>query len=228
MASIGENYTAVQSVVADHAKRAGREPEEVTIVAVSKRQPVEKMCELQESLVADGSVPVFGENYVQEFSEKKNFLQEPFKIHLIGALQSNKAKVAVELFDVIEGVHSEKTLQAVNRAAERIEKKQDLFLQVNISDDSEKSGFEASEVGMIVDSAREALPSVNILGLMTITRSYDNLNDVRLDYRALRELRDSIDPAFGLSMGMSQDYGIAVEEGATMIRVGTAIFGARG
>lgn len=231
---IANNYEKIMLAIEGACRRSGRVPEEITLVAVSKRQPVARVQCYLELLQSRNMTPVLGENYVQEFARKRTELRSPFLSHLIGPLQSNKAREAVRLFDVIESVHSEKTALAINKAAEAAGKVQDIFLQVNISSDSAKSGFEAGQCAEFVLEKLTQLKAVSLKGLMTITREYVRVEDVRPDFAALRGLRDNILKQSGpslqslqLSMGMSVDYVIAIEEGANLIRVGSALFGAR-
>jgi pyridoxal phosphate enzyme (YggS family) len=196
----------------------------VQLVAVSKRQPTERVSAL--FAAAEGLPIVLGENYVQEWAEKRTLLPAPAEIHLIGPLQSNKAREAVVLFDVIESVHSSKLLALLSKEAARIGKVQRIFLQVNVSGDIAKSGFAPDEMPEIFSGAR-VLPGVSVEGLMTITREYDTPEGAREDFRAMRMLRETLDPQLELSMGMSSDFDVAIQEGATLVRVGSALFGAR-
>ena len=216
--------------------RVDRNPYNVRLVAVSKRQSVSQMIEYASLCHATGTVPIFGENYVQEFGEKRKALEGDFKAHLIGPLQSNKAREAVSLFDMIESVHSLRIAQAIDKEASKIAKVQDILIQVNVSADPAKSGFGVIEVRGVLAELRATLKNVRICGLMTILENFDEPARTRQDYRRLFDLfiklRD--DPQLGqgedfceLSMGMSADFEIAIEEGATLIRVGTAIFGER-
>ncbi len=205
----------------------------VQLVAVSKKQPVELMREYLEACASCTVSPsvVFGENYVQEWEQKREALHAQSEegvppVHMIGNLQRNKAARAVALFDVIQSIHSIALLQAVGQAATKYGKQQDVFLQVNISKDPSKAGFSAEEVLDAFTSGR-SMSSIAVRGLMTITREYESAEEARLDFRALRELRDSMDLALELSMGMSSDFEVAIEEGATLVRVGTALFGER-
>ena len=208
------------------AKLRSRLGQAVQLVAVTKGQP-EAVLQQFLSIQAQSAAPVlFGENYVQEWQQKRTALAGSYEVHLIGPLQSNKASKAVALFDVIESVHSEKILVALAHEAEKIGKTQGIFLQVNISGDEAKAGFAAEEIQQAVTRAK-SFRHLLLLGLMTITRDYAVAEAARADFRALRELRDSVDPALGLSMGMSGDFEVAIEEGATVVRIGTALFGPR-
>jgi pyridoxal phosphate enzyme (YggS family) len=207
------------------ARIAGRDPEEITLIAVSKGQSVLEMNQIPRPCI-------FGENYIQEYKAKKELLNPGFEVHFIGALQSNKAAQAVKLFDVIESVGSARLANIINKEAEKIKKRQAVFLQVNISDDENKGGFSPPELLQFIAHEAGRLPALDIKGLMTITRYYENPEDARPDFRKLRQLAglslESLRSAGCLlSMGMSQDFEIAIEEGASIVRVGTAIFGER-
>lgn len=221
-------FLEVYNKIAGAAARAKRDPDEVTLVAVSKKQPVQKMIAYREFCQRRGAVAVFGENYVQEFKTKISVLGGPLESHLIGPLQRNKAAIAVELFNVIESIHTPEVAAAVNAAAATIDKVQDVFLQVNISHDENKSGFLEDEVEAFCAIAASQHLNLNIIGLMTITREYENREDVRPDFVRLNTLRTTLDiPGLKLSMGMSNDFDIAIEEGADIVRVGSALFGPR-
>lgn len=221
-------FAAVTEKIASAAARANRDADEITLVAVSKKQPVHKMIAYREYCRERGAVAVFGENYVQEFKTKISVLGAPLQSHLIGPLQRNKAATAVELFDVIESIHSPEIAAAVNAAAAKLDKVQEVFLQVNISNDDNKSGFLEDEVHVFSTIASSQFLNLNITGLMTITREYEHREDVRPDFARMNALRARVNiPGLKLSMGMSNDFDIAIEEGADIIRVGSALFGAR-
>ena len=219
----------------EHAcKRAGRKREEIHLVAVSKKQEIVRINEFLELV---SGVPILGENYVQEFEEKRPFLSKPVESHLIGPLQSNKVKKATRLFDVIESVHSPKILRKISgelKSGSSEIRTRGLFLQVNVSEDPQKSGFSQEELVRLLESGEaQDLP---LLGLMTITEWYENAEEVRPDFRAMKDFARTIQERFAgvfqggkvrVSMGMSADYEIAIEEGADYIRVGTALFGDR-
>ncbi|MCB0354193.1 MAG: YggS family pyridoxal phosphate-dependent enzyme [Bdellovibrionales bacterium] len=215
-------------------ERAGRRRDEIRLVAVSKKQPIERINEYIENI---SGLPILGENYVQEFDEKRPLLSKPVEAHLIGPLQSNKVKKAIRLFDVIESVQSPKILRKISgelkSGASDIRTK-GLFLQVNVSEDPQKSGFSQGQLFELLASGEaDELP---LLGLMTITEWYENTEEVRPDFRAMKQLAGAVQERFPnlfrggkvrISMGMSADYEIAIEEGADYIRVGTALFGDR-
>jgi len=216
------------------AKKVAPHSRKVTLLAVSKKQPLERILFLQESCLED-SISL-GENYVKEYREKRDRLR-PHIAHLIGALQSNKAREAVALFDCIESVHSEKLAGVLEKEAARIERQIPVFLQINISQDSQKSGLSETEFLKLVKNWPVQHRWLLLRGVMTITMDYGEPQRVREDYRRLYNLAESafaqFPESFGgippeISMGMSGDFDIAVEEGATVIRVGSALFGPRG
>lgn len=237
MQGVAERTPIVVAAVARAAQRSGREPSAVTLVAVSKRKTVTEMREYG-AAAATLSVPVvFGENYVQELKIKRQELGAGACIHLIGPLQSNKIKDAVRCADVIESVHSIKVVDGIAHEAQVIGKRQSILLQVNIGDDPRKSGFTAHQLAAACAAVQCHKDYLALCGLMTITPWYDVVEDARRDFQALHRLRCQLlaspeRAAFEggtimLSMGMSADFEIAIEEGADIVRVGTAIFGER-
>jgi len=212
--------------VAEACRRAGRDPDDVTLVAVSKTVDVPRL----EAAVAAG-LTVLGENRVQEAESKAPFLAG-VRWHLVGPLQSNKARRAIELFDVIESVDSAELGRRLDRmAAELGQVALSVYLQVNVDRDEAKSGFlpERLEADL---SALAELPNLRLLGLMTVGRLAGTPEEARPTFVRLRELSERLRGSVptlgaGLSMGMTDDYTVAVEEGATVIRVGRALFGPR-
>ena len=211
---IADNLAAVEARMRAACERSGRKRSEVTLVAVSKTFGADR---IDEAIAA--GVTHIGENRVQEARDKKPQVRGTARWHLIGHLQSNKAKDAIRLFDVIETVDSVELAQKIARAAE---KAQDVLLQVNIGDEPQKSGILPSDVSNTVQQIR-AINSINLMGLMAIPP----IGDPRKHFRRLREIRDQVGLEH-LSMGMSEDFEIAIEEGSTMVRIGRAIFGPRG
>lgn len=216
------------------ARRSGRMKSDIELLAVSKGQPLERMLAYQELILERGVMPHFGENYVQEFKEKREELCQGAVCHMIGRLQRNKAKDLVSLFDVVESVDSERIALALDKEAGRAAKSQAVFLQVNISDDKGKAGFPVNEIAPFLEKHVDKLKNLCFKGLMAITRFYERAQDARGDFAALRRLRDALisdrvvgDGKLLLSMGMSSDYEIAIEEGADVVRIGTALFGER-
>jgi pyridoxal phosphate enzyme (YggS family) len=215
---IRANLAAVNARIEAACTKAGRKREEVTLVAVSKTFPAEAVA----NAIAAGATHV-GENKVQEARDKKPLVQGNARWHLIGHLQSNKAKDAVRIFDVIETVDSVDLAEKIAKAAVAAGKRQEILLQVNIGREEQKSGADPNDVPALAAEVA-AIDGVDLRGLMAIP-PFDQ--DVRPHFRALRELQQRIGVA-ELSMGMSEDFEIAIEEGSTIVRVGRAIFGARG
>jgi pyridoxal phosphate enzyme (YggS family) len=214
---IRANLAAVNGRIEAACKRAGRKREEVTLVAVSKTFPAEAVT----NAIAAGATHV-GENKVQEARDKKPLVSGSARWHLIGHLQSNKAKDAVRVFDVIETVDSLELAEKVAKAATAAGKRQEILLQVNIGREAQKSGADPDTVQALARDIA-AIEGLSLRGLMTIP-PLDR--EARPHFRAMRELQQRIGVA-ELSMGMSEDFEIAIEEGSTIVRVGRAIFGAR-
>ena len=238
MDDIRSRLTKINARMSAALQRCGRQSGRVQLVAASKFQPAAVMAEYISAARSLGIDPLFGESYVQEFRKKKAALEGECRCHLIGALQRNKAREAVRLFDLIEAVHSAEVAQALNDEAARIEKLLPVFLQINISRDPAKAGFAPGTVRDFIAGSLPGLSSLRLCGLMTITRDYCEPEETRADYRAMFDLRERLAadpdclPAIGpqgleLSMGMSGDFEMAIEEGATLVRIGTAIFGER-
>ena len=223
-----ERYNEVKKHVEEACKRVGRDPREVTVIAVSKTKPLEMVEELRKEKVLD-----FGENKVQEIRDKYANISWPVRWHLIGHLQTNKVKYAVELFDLIHSVDSLKLAVELDKAARKIGKVQDVLLQVNLAKEESKSGIYREELPEVLQSAA-VLENIHICGLMCIAPNYDDSEQARPLFREMYQLFQEVrqmglkaaDIRF-LSMGMSHDYKVAVEEGANIVRVGTAIFGQR-
>jgi pyridoxal phosphate enzyme (YggS family) len=224
---LDESRRRVLERIADAARRAGRDPADITLVAVTKTVPLEGA----RAAVAAGLTNL-GENRVQEAEEKIGRV-EGATWHLIGPLQSNKARRAVKAFDMIQSVDSTDLARRLDRLAAEIRPSGRLptLLQVNVDDDEAKAGF--SSAGLERDLATILdLPHLEVRGLMTIGRLVERAVDARSTFVGLRELGRrlrSADPRLGedLSMGMSDDYEVAIEEGATIVRVGRALFGER-
>lgn len=215
----------IQEILANAAKKAGRDPAEVELLAVSKTQPVEA---IQEAMRA--GITKFGENKVQEARGKIESLGRGVW-HLIGHLQSNKARDAVRLFDSIDSVDRLDLAEELNLRADALGKTQNVLLQVNIAGESTKFGC-APDAANALAEAINALPHLALGGLMTIAPYSPDPEKSRPHFAGLRELRDKLEKETGLhlptlSMGMSGDFAVAVEEGSTCVRVGTALFGER-
>ena len=198
------------------ARRAGRRREEITLIAVSKTVPAGPM---REAYAA--GVRHFGENYVQEFQSKRPELGEMpgAAFHLIGRLQSNKARAAAELFDVTQTVDSEKLARRLNEAGKLL----GVLIEVKLSSEETKSGAGVEALPALIETVR-GLANLDLRGLMVMPPWPENPEDSRPYFRRLKALAEGMPE---LSMGMSGDFEVAIEEGATMIRIGTAIFGPR-
>jgi pyridoxal phosphate enzyme (YggS family) len=226
MTTIAQNLAEVRATIEAACRKVGRNPQDVRLVAVSKTVDLGR---IQEAVAAGQEI--FGENYLQEAKDKIATLGGQVRWHLVGHLQTNKAKAAVELFDLIHAVDRLKLARALNAAAARLGKIQDVLVQVNQGGETTKSGVAPeSSLELVQEVAR--LPHLRPLGLMTMPPWFDDPEEVRPYFRALRELREYLRDSSGLpfvelSMGMSGDFAVAVEEGATLVRVGTAIFGHR-
>jgi len=229
MSDLPAGFKGVRQRVRQAAVAAGRDPSEIRIVAVSKTVPADRL----KSAVSEG-VTVLGENYIQEAREKITALSHlPVSWHFIGHLQSNKAKYAVRLFDLIHSVDSLKLAQEIDRQAQRIDKIQEILVQVNVALEDSKSGTTlAGAPALVRDISR--LSHIRIKGLMTMPPFFDAPEKARPFFRALRMLSRELSgldipnvEMRELSMGMSGDFEAAISEGATLVRVGTAIFGSR-
>jgi PLP dependent protein len=221
-----ENLSKVLSAISDSARQAGRSADSVSLIAVSKTHPVEV---IQEAV--DGGQLIFGENRVQEAQPKITALPAKLHWHLIGHLQSNKVRLALPLFELIHGVDSLELLTHIDGVAGDLGLFPRVLLQVNVSGEASKFGFAPGKLLGLVEEIVK-FDRVQIEGLMTIPPLAPAPEHSRRYFAALRELRDKLAtecrfPLPQLSMGMSNDFRVAIEEGATMVRVGTAIFGDR-
>ncbi len=228
MVDVLKNYENVLNRIENAAKRAGRNPEEVKLVAVAKTFPPETVRKL--SVFKD---VIIGENRVQEAISKKNALSDlDFKWHMIGHLQSNKAKKAIEIFDMIHSVSSLKLLNKLEIQAEKLNRQMDVLIEINIANEESKSGILIENVDELLKRGEE-LKFIHIKGFMCIPPFAEKAEDSRKYFRKMKELlgeKRSKFPSLDLkelSMGMTMDFEVAVEEGATFVRVGTAIFGYR-
>ncbi len=222
--SISENLQSIESKIVAACQRSGRERDEVQLIAVSKTKPLD----LIQDAVSAGQLH-FGENRVQELVDKQPQLGDEAQWHLIGHLQKNKIRKALPLTDLLHTLDSIELARQVSRIAGEEGITCRALVQVNISEDEAKYGFSAEAAQAALDELLE-LPHIEIRGLMTIPKFDPDPEATRIHFAALRELRDSlgVDQLAELSMGMSHDFGVAIEEGATLVRVGSAIFGARG
>jgi pyridoxal phosphate enzyme (YggS family) len=229
---ISENIAGVRERVAEAARRAGRRPEEIALMAVSKTHPPERIREAHAA-----GLRLFGENRVQEFAGKAGALADlaGAEWHMIGHLQTNKAGKAAELFGAVDSVDSVKLAEKLDAAARGLGKKLRVLIEINVGEEAAKSGLapDSPELEELLLAAPR-FEALVFRGLMTVPPFTDDPEEARLYFRKLRELRDAIAArklrAVGmdlLSMGMSHDFEAAIEEGSTCVRVGTAIFGER-
>ncbi len=228
---LSARLTAVREQIAAAARGCGRAPDEVRLIAISKTHPASAIRTLAELGATD-----FGENRVQEAEEKiAEIGRESVRWHLVGHLQANKARRAVNLFEVIHSVDSLDLAQRLDRlCGEAGREKLAVLIQVDLGHEETKSGIDEAELTHLVE-ALGSLKHLELIGLMTLPPFFDDSEQSRPFFRRLRELRDQLQSrgAFGdrvgeLSMGMTHDFEVAIQEGATMVRIGTAIFGERG
>lgn len=226
--SIKNNIEQIEARIAAACARCGRNPAEVRLVAVSKTKPASMINE-----AAGAGQRLFGENYVQEFVDKIDQVTAPVEWHFIGSLQSNKVKYLRGKVAMIHSVDRLSLAEEIDRQWNKLDRKLDVLLEVNLGEERSKAG--TTETGLFELVRRvAALPHLRIRGLMALPPWLDDPEEVRPYFRQLRELAEAIDrlriPGVEmreLSMGMSHDFEVAVEEGATLVRVGTAIFGER-
>lgn len=225
-----ENTSKIFKKASHAAMRADRCPSDVKIIAVTKTVSIEKI-----KAAIDVGLRIFGENRIQE-AEKKITNEElrstnsKIEWHFIGHLQKNKAKYAVRLFDMIQTVDSIELAEELNKLAQKAGKVQRVLVQVKLSEEESKHGIHEDELPQLLDKIT-GLGSLKLEGLMTIPPYFDDPQEARPYFRKLREIRDNMEKEGfklpGLSMGMSNDFEVAIEEGATMVRIGSAIFGER-
>ncbi len=225
---IKENLAIVENNILDACKRSGRKREEVTLIAVSKTKPVSDLMEAY-----DAGVRVFGENKVQELVDKIDKMPDDIHWHMIGHLQRNKVKYIVGKVDLIHSVDNEELAAEINKRAEKAGITQDILIEINIADEDTKYGIPSDQVEDFYVNISK-LPYVNVRGIMCIAPNVDDpeqnrqyfvkMNKIFVDIT--NKLRHNIRVDV-MSMGMTGDYQVAIEEGATMVRVGTGIFGVR-
>jgi len=223
---LAERLAGVRRRMAEACARCGREPGEVELVAVTKTHGPERVRE-----AVDCGLRVFGESRVQEARAKIPLCPGGLSWHLVGHLQTNKVRVAVDLFDVIHSVDSTRLLEALEKACTQKGRTLEVLVEVNVSGEASKYGIAPEELEPLLDFSRECT-HVDVIGLMTVPPWSEEPERARVFFKRLRELRDEVSRSGGyslpqLSMGMSDDFETAIEEGATMVRIGTAIFGRR-
>ena len=228
MASIQENLSRLQDRIAKAAERSGHDPHSICLVAVSKTKPASLILE-----AIDAGVTDIGENRVQEAQSKWNQIDRSVRWHLVGHLQRNKVKQALAIFDLIHSVDSLRLLAEIDRRSAQLNQRTDVLIQVNTSGEPSKYGVEPDQTLDLIESGLD-YEHVRINGLMTIGAFLPDPEAVRPSFVLLQQLREKIvgqqfpgiDMEY-LSMGMTNDFEVAIEEGANLVRVGTAIFGAR-
>lgn len=226
--SVAQNISDIRERIAAACKRAGRQPHEVTLIAITKTQPVPVIRE-----AVNAGIKVLGENRVQEAEDKVPNLGAEVSWHLVGHLQTNKVKKALSLFSVIQSVDSLRLAQEIQRHADASKQTVRVFIEVNTSGEATKFGIEPKLAPELAKRIAE-FPNLRLAGLMTIGALTAQTEIIRSCFQRLRELRDEISETnaphndfLDLSMGMTDDFEIAIEEGSTMVRIGRAIFGER-
>ncbi|AGF79116.1 pyridoxal phosphate enzyme, YggS family [Desulfocapsa sulfexigens DSM 10523] len=227
--SIANNLNTIHQSINQTALACDRAPSSIKLIAVSKRHSI---ASIKEAMAAGQYY--FGENYIQEAAEKRHSIDDAAKFHFIGHVQSNKAKLAAELFSMVETVDRLKLAKALNKHLLTLDRKLDILIQVNIGEDPKKSGVPPENAGALLKHIR-TLSQIRPMGLMTIPPFSSDTEKTRIYFRDLSNLGKELakqelfsdNSRFELSMGMSQDFKTAIEEGATIIRIGTAIFGDR-
>jgi len=223
MTDLVQNFSSIRKRIASAARRVGRDPNEIKLVAVSKTHPSDAI----RSAIVAGQF-IFGENKVQEAESKIDEVgRDGIEWHLIGHLQSNKARKAVQLFDVIQSVDSLELARRLERICiEEGRGSLSVFAQVDLAGEETKSGILESELPKLVEYLVSS-ERLKVRGLMVLPPYFEDLEATRPFFQRLREIRHRVLPGGELSMGMSHDFEVAIEEGATIVRVGTAIFGKR-
>lgn len=227
MGHIKDNVLRVKEAMEEAAQRVGRRPEEIRLVVASKTVDVERI-----RSAVEAGITIFGENYVQEAMRKREAIEQSVSWHFIGHLQKNKAKYAVQLFDMIHSVDSIALAEELNKRAGRVDRGMDVLIEVNLSGESTKSGVSEEDVFSLIHGM-SGLAHLRFRGLMTMPPFFEDPEEsrpyfVRLRSLAERIVAEDLHPGpLELSMGMSNDFLVAIEEGATLVRVGTAIFGPR-
>ena len=228
MIDVAANYRKIIDRISEAALRVGRNPREIKLLAAAKSQSVE----LVQAAIAAG-VRLIGENYVQEAEEKRHAISEAVEWHMIGHLQRNKVKAALNTFNLIQSLDSLALARELDKEGRRSGKRVRTLIEINLGDEQSKSGIGRDKVNELVESVSE-LAHLQVEGLMAVPPFKENPEEIRPYFRSLKELQVELQgrkiPNGGfneLSMGMTHDYPIAVEEGATIVRIGTALFGPR-
>jgi len=228
MIDVAANYRKIIDRISEAALRVGRNPREIKLLAAAKSQCVE----LVQAAIAAG-VRLIGENYVQEAEEKRHAISEAVEWHMIGHLQRNKVKAALNTFDLIQSLDSVALARELDKEGRRNGKKVRTLIEINLGDEQSKSGIGRDKVAELVERVSE-LAHLQVEGLMAVPPFKENPEEIRPYFRSLRELQVELQgwkipngTLNELSMGMTHDYPIAIEEGATIVRIGTALFGPR-
>lgn len=228
MVDVAANYRRVLEKIREAAIRSGRDPAGVKVLAASKSQSAAQI-----KAAIEAGIRLFGENYVQEAEAKREVVREPVEWHMIGHLQRNKVKVALGQFDVIESLDSEALARELAKEGQKRGRKVRTFIEVNLAGEQSKTGIAREEVVALLEEVGR-LSQLTVEGLMVVPPFRENPEEVRPYFRVLRELQlelgklkiPNVDLK-ELSMGMTHDYPVAIAEGATLVRIGTAIFGPR-
>ena len=220
MTGLETNLERIRQRMLAAAQRAGRNPDDITLIAVTKTITPDRV---EQALVA--GLSVFGESKLQEAKAKIPVVSGRAHWHMIGHLQTNKARDVVALFELIHSVDSARLAGELNKWAERAGKTQPILVEVNVSGEASKFGLQPDAVEPALEQIN-SMPRLEVQGLMTMAPFAEDAEKARPYFRKLRELRDRLSLTH-LSMGMTQDFEVAIEEGATMVRIGTAIFGER-
>lgn len=227
--TIAENIAEIKSRIRDAAQKSGRHENEVTLVAVSKFHPLEEIVQ-----AVNSGICLLGESRVQEAKEKKDqWSAEPVKWHLIGNLQRNKVRKALEVFDLIQSVDSLLLASMMNRVLDEADKKEyPIFIEINAGGELSKKGTTPESAEQLINSIQASCPNLKVMGAMMMAPLGLYTDELRAMFRNFREMVENLRVRCGLplpeiSMGMSGDFEIAIEEGSTLVRVGTAIFGER-
>lgn len=219
--NLQENLSHLENRIVNACKRAGRKRDEITLIAVTKTHPVEIIREAYNLGIRD-----FGENRVQELLKKKDMLPSDIRWHLIGHLQSNKAKYIAEFVHCVHSVDSFETAKELSKRAEQYSRTIDVLLEINVAGEATKEGIPLSEGKGLLHHLSEEATSLFVRGLMTVAPFENDPEQVRPFFRDLHRLCGELELK-ELSMGMTNDFEVAIEEGATMIRLGSALFGER-
>ncbi|MGA1868646.1 MAG: YggS family pyridoxal phosphate-dependent enzyme [bacterium] len=220
MASVKENLISIKQRITRSAEKVNRNPSDITLVAVTKTVPIER---IKEAGIL--GVSMFGENRVQEAKTKIPYINNKIQWRLIGHLQTNKVRDAVNLFDYIDSVDSIRLAEKIEKRAAQINKVQKILLEVNISGEEVKYGIDPKDIYFLFERIAD-FKHIQIEGLMTVPPICENKEEVRPYFRKMYQLKKDLGLAL-VSMGMSQDFEIAIEEGSDMVRIGSALFGSR-